>query len=47
MISEIYDKLPEELVWDVLKYTRHPIAEMLTPACEKFSGVKCEIQFNR
>ena len=29
MIGELRDRLPEELVWNVLKYTRHPIAEMV------------------
>ena len=28
---EILDKLPEELVWNVLKYMRHPLAEIMKP----------------
>ena len=29
MIEELRERLPEELVWQVLKYTRHPIAELV------------------
>jgi len=28
-IHELYEHLPEELVWHVLKFTRHPCAEIM------------------
>ena len=43
MIGELRDRLPEELVWNVLKYTRHPVAEILKPIFEEHEEyrVKC------
>ena len=35
MIEELRIKLPEELVWNVLKYTTHPLAEILKPIFEE------------
>ena len=29
MIEELRERIPEELVWNVLKYTSHPIAELI------------------
>ena len=29
MIGELYEKLPVEVVWKILKFTPHPIAEVL------------------
>ena len=29
MMEELRERLPEELVWNVLKYTRHPLADMV------------------
>ena len=33
---EILDKLPEELVWNVRKYMRHPLAEIMKPCIDMF-----------
>ena len=43
MMEELRARLPEELVWHVLKYTRHPLAEVLKPIFEEHEEyrVKC------
>ena len=42
-MEELRARLPEELVWNVLKYTRHPLAEILKPMIEEHEEhrVKC------
>jgi hypothetical protein len=29
MIEELRERFPEEVVWNILKYTRHPCAELI------------------
>ena len=35
MIEELRNKLPEELVWNVLKYTEHPCATIMKEELER------------
>ena len=43
MISEIYDKLPEELVWNVVKYMQHPTAKIINGHIKEY---KEDIELN-
>ena len=29
MIGELREKIPDEIVWNILKFTRHPLAELI------------------
>ena len=33
---EILDKLPDDLRWNVVKYLRHPLAEIMKPCIDMF-----------
>ena len=35
MIEELRNRLPEELVWNVLKYTEHPCAKVMKEEWER------------
>ena len=37
MIGELYEKLPVEIVMNILKFSRHPCAEILVEAVENYN----------
>ena len=37
MIGELYENLPVEIVWNIIKFTRHPCAELMKPYTDEYT----------
>ena len=37
MIGELYEKLPVEIVWNIIKFIRHPCAEIMVEAVGNYN----------
>jgi Fe-S-cluster containining protein len=46
MIGELYDKLPVEMVWNILKFSVHPCAEIMKKGFNKYPYMRCGLCCN-
>ena len=43
MIEELFNKLPDEVVWHVIKYLKHPIIEIIEEGILESSYINCDM----
>jgi hypothetical protein len=43
MIEELYNKLPDEVVWHVIKYLKHPIIEIIEEGILEGPYIICDM----